>query len=103
MVEAYRSGTASPSKLRLRLGRRGDRYTLERTPSRPVEVAAKTGTAEVQDEPDHSWFVAFAPAGAPEVAVVALVEHGGSGVATAGPIAMRTLRDALNARRETSP
>lgn len=99
MTEGYRRGTSSPSNLRLRLGRSGDRYTLERRPAQPVAVAAKTGTAEVQDKADHSWFVAFAPAGDPEVAVVVLVEHGGAGVATAGPIAMRVLRDALNARR----
>jgi cell division protein FtsI/penicillin-binding protein 2 len=97
MVEAYRRGTASPKKLRLRLGMSGSRYTLERRPARPVAVAAKTGTAEVADAVDHSWFIVFAPADAPQVAVVTLIEHGGSGVATAGPIAMRVLRDALNA------
>ncbi len=98
MVESYRTGTSSPANLRLRLGRQGERWTLERKPARPVAVAAKTGTAEVQDATDHSWFIAFAPADAPEVAVVALIEHGGAGVATAGPIAMRVLRDALNAK-----
>lgn len=98
MVESYRRGTASPAKLRLRLGLQGDRYTLERKPARPVSVATKTGTAEVQDATDHSWFLAFAPAESPEVVVVALIEHGGAGVATAGPIAMRVLRDALNSR-----
>ncbi len=64
-------------------------------------VAGKTGTAQVVslkhtenlgDEipvkyRDHAWFAAFAPAEAPEIAVVVLVEHGGGGGAVAAPIA----------------
>ena len=97
MERAYAEGTARSANVQLRLGHNGHRYTLERKPSRPVRVAAKTGTAEVDGKKDHSWFVAYAPADAPRVAVVVMVEHGGAGSKTAGPLAMRVLRDALNA------
>jgi peptidoglycan glycosyltransferase len=53
-----------------------------------VQVAAKTGTAEnVPGQPTHAWFIAFAPATNPTVAVAVLVEHGGVGGVTAAPIA----------------
>ena len=97
MLEAYARGTARPANLRLRLGRQGSRYTLERRPDRVVAVGAKTGTAQVAGGEDHAWFAAFAPGEAPRVAVVVVVEHGGTGVIAAGPVAMRVLRDALNA------
>ncbi|GJM20804.1 MAG: hypothetical protein DHS20C15_07190 [Planctomycetota bacterium] len=46
-------------------------------------VAAKTGTAEVANRPDHAWFAGFFPAEAPRVAFAVLVEeiglHGGEG------------------------
>jgi len=40
---------------------------------------------------DHAWFAAFAPADAPEIAVVVLVEHGGGGGAVAAPIAGKVI------------
>jgi penicillin-binding protein 2 len=69
-----------------------------------VLAAGKTGTAQVvaiehtegleEDEVtirhrDHAWFVGYAPADAPEIAVAALVEHGGHGGSAAGPIVQR--------------
>lgn len=74
-----------------------------------VQVAGKTGTAEVSkhklgpdDPPEawrdlraHSWFAAFAPADKPELAIVVLVEHGGTGGRFAAPIATQMLQDAL--------
>ena len=52
-------------------------------------VAGKTGTAEVQDKPSHSWFVGFAPFGGTgrQIAFAVIVENGGYGARTAGPIA----------------
>ena len=41
-----------------------------------MKVAGKTGTAEAPRQP-HSWFVAFAPADDPEIAVAVMVENGG--------------------------
>lgn len=42
-----------------------------------VEVAGKTGTAEAPPREPHSWFIAFAPADDPEIAVAVMVENGG--------------------------
>ena len=52
-----------------------------------VAVAGKTGTAEVDSGDPHAWFIGFAPAEAPRVAVAVIVEHGGTGGAVAAPIA----------------
>ena len=41
-----------------------------------VEVAGKTGTAENPQGEPHSWFVSFAPADDPEIAVAVMVENG---------------------------
>ena len=50
-----------------------------------IEVGGKTGSAQtVQGEDAHAWFVGFAPYDEPEIAVVVLVEHGGTGGYTAG-------------------
>jgi penicillin-binding protein 2 len=40
---------------------------------------------------DHSWFIAFAPAEAPQIAVAVLVENGGFGSAVAAPIARKVM------------
>jgi len=40
---------------------------------------------------DHSWFIAFAPAEAPRIALCVLVENGGFGAAAALPIAKRVM------------
>lgn len=50
-----------------------------------IEVGGKTGSAQTGDKKDaHAWFVGFAPYDDPEIAVVVLVEHGGTGGYTAG-------------------
>lgn len=36
---------------------------------------------------DHAWFVSFAPAYKPEIAVLAMIENSGFGAANAGPAA----------------
>ncbi len=64
-----------------------------------LAVAGKTGTAQVirkggplkGTHRDHAWFVAFAPADDPQIAVVVLVEHAGFGGAAAAPIAKTVL------------
>lgn len=60
-----------------------------------VEVGGKTGTAEAGDGTSHAWFIAFAPAEAPTVAVAVVVENGGRGGVVASPIAGQVLRAAL--------
>ncbi len=65
------------------------------------KIAAKTGTAQVfslkgqeYDEEnlpehlkDHALFIAYAPAERPKIALAVIVENGGHGGTTAGPIA----------------
>ena len=67
-----------------------------------VTVAGKTGTAQHgEDENPHAWFVCFAPAEAPEVAVAVIVLDGGSlgseatGGQVAAPIARAVVEAAL--------
>ncbi len=63
-----------------------------------VQVAGKTGTAQVEGKAPHAWFIAFAPAQDPQYAVAVLVENGGNlgneatGGAVAAPIAAQELR-----------
>lgn len=50
-----------------------------------IEVGGKTGSAQTGKKNDaHAWFVGFAPYDNPEIAVVVLAEHGGTGGYTAG-------------------
>ncbi len=60
-----------------------------------VQVAGKTGTAEVADAKPHSWFAAFAPAENPQVVVAVLVENAGTGSSVAAPIARQVILAAL--------
>ena len=54
-----------------------------------VQVAGKTGTAQVSDEvADHTWFMGFAPADDPQIAVAVFVANGGgTGGERSAPIA----------------
>ncbi|MCC7103826.1 MAG: penicillin-binding protein 2 [Chloroflexi bacterium] len=59
-------------------------------------VAGKTGTAEVgQDLTPDSWFIGFAPASQPRVAVAAVFENAGSGSNAATIAAQQVLKAAL--------
>lgn len=70
-----------------------------------TNVAGKTGTAQVPGQPPHAWFVGFAPAEQPTIAIAVIVENGGfdgadaSGGRTAAPIAQQV----LSAWMELSP
>jgi penicillin-binding protein 2 len=58
-----------------------------------IPVAGKTGTAEapgVNAEP-HSWFAAYAPADAPEIAIVVMVENAGEGSTVAAPLTRQVI------------
>ena len=51
-------------------------------------VAGKTGSAEFEKGKEtHAWFVGYAPAESPQIAVCVIVEEGGSGGKAAAPIA----------------
>ena len=69
-------------------------------------IAGKTGTAQVvgmkqgekydaskldERHRDHAWFISFAPADKPKIAVVVLAENGGHGGGTAAPIARKVM------------
>ena len=56
-------------------------------PLRQWPVAGKTGTAEVYGKQDTAWFVSYAPATKPRYVVAVVVSQGGTGGATAAPIA----------------
>lgn len=60
-----------------------------------VKVGGKTGTAEVGDGTSHSWFIGFAPADDPRVAVAVILERKGSGSDFATPAGRQVLRAAL--------
>lgn len=65
-----------------------------------VTVAGKTGTAEVgQGQPTNAWFIAFAPAENPTVALAIMIEGGGIGGRVAAPAAKPILEAALAAQK----
>jgi peptidoglycan glycosyltransferase len=55
-----------------------------------ITVAGKTGTAEGAGGP-HAWFIGFAPAADPTIAIAVVVEGGGSGGSVAAPIAREVI------------
>ena len=78
----------------------------------------KTGTAQVYlaqgrevrrerkvDERlrDHAWFIAYAPADKPTIALAVLVENGGFGAQAAAPIARRCSTTTCSARARPAP
>jgi len=55
-----------------------------------ITVAGKTGTAETGgDRPPHAWLAGYAPAEAPRLAFVVVLEHAGGGSSSAGPVVRR--------------
>jgi len=80
-----------------------------------VEVAGKTGSAQVvarsrlekspnaEEFQPHGWFLAFAPAEAPTIAMAVLVEHGRSGGESAAPVARRILAHYFGLDRPAGP
>ncbi len=94
---------------------RGTAYRIGR--DAPYRIAGKTGTAQVfgikQDEEykeeevaahlrDHALFVAFSPVEEPRIAVAVIVENGGSGGATAAPIARQLIDYYLSSQEPSS-
>ena len=57
-------------------------------------VAGKTGTGEDPPRPDHAWFGGYAPAGKPNLVIVAFGENsGGYGGTVAAPM-VKTMMEA---------
>ena len=82
----------------------------------PFKMAGKTGTAQVyslnagdydadtirEKLRDHSLFIGFAPVDNPTIAVSVIVENGGSGSATAAPMAVSLISKYLEAQLQSS-
>ncbi|RBY92624.1 penicillin-binding protein 2 [Blastococcus sp. TF02A-30] len=58
-----------------------------------VQVAGKTGTAE-NSGPDHNWFIGFAPADEPRIAVAVFIRNGGG---TGGDVSAPIAREVIQA------
>ena len=81
-----------------------------------VDVAGKTGTAQVvamkdtylksEKLPyfnrDHAWFVSYAPAQNPEIAMAVLIEHGGHGGDAAAPLAKKVIEKYIELRKQVT-
>jgi len=80
----------------------GDRGTARRIRLKHIQIAGKTGTAQVFSIKngektgsekleysllDHAWFICYAPAKNPVIAIAVIIEHGEHGSSTAAPIA----------------
>ncbi|MCF6459795.1 peptidoglycan D,D-transpeptidase FtsI family protein [Clostridium sp. Cult3] len=79
MVEVVRRGTGTNASIK------------------NVRVAGKTGTAENPSGKTHAWFIGFAPADDPKIAIaVVLEEDGTTGGKTAAPIARNIIIETLN-------
>ncbi|MBF5000995.1 penicillin-binding protein 2 [Nocardia sp. BSTN01] len=80
-----------------------EKATAGGTQPRPYQIASKTGTAEhgsdPRNTPPHAWYIAFAPAQNPKIAIAVIVENGGDRAlaATGGSVAAPVARAVLDA------
>jgi len=64
-----------------------------------IDVAGKTGTAELSPGVNDAWFIGFAPASDPQIAISCIVEHtSGFGGPTCGPIFKSVAETILSGR-----
>lgn len=91
--------------------------TARRIAHKDIHIAGKTGTAQVfsiksgekiESEDleyhlrDHAWFVAYAPAEKPEIAISVIIEHGEHGSSAAAPIAGELIKYFVQIRKPTN-
>ncbi|AHH14861.1 putative penicillin-binding protein PbpA [Nocardia nova SH22a] len=80
-----------------------EKATAGGTQPRGYQIASKTGTAEhgsdPRNTPPHAWYIAFAPAQNPKIAIAVIVENGGDRAlaATGGSVAAPVARAVLDA------
>ena len=82
---------------------KSEQYTKGSGKISGIDIASKTGTAQHGDAADkpHGWYVAFAPAEDPKIAVAVIVENGGdegaeaTGGSLAAPIGREVIRAGL--------
>jgi penicillin-binding protein 2 len=67
-----------------------------------VTMCGKTGTAQNAGR-DHSWFIAYAPADHPKIAICVLGENAGWGASVAAPIARDLVEFYLTGRKHDLP
>jgi len=81
-------------------GKRGTGKLAQLPKEWNISVGGKTGTSQVvslhsktekREHEHHALFAAFAPSEAPEIVVVAVIEHGGSGGIAAAPVVRQVL------------
>ncbi len=96
----------------------GNRGTARRIRIKGIDIAGKTGTAQVFSRKagekfdneklgrtlrDHAWFVCYAPAEAPEIAIAVIIEHGEHGSSAAAPIAGALIQKYLQVDTAKTP
>lgn len=84
----------------------GNRGTARQIRLPDVQIAGKTGTAQVFSRKagekfdnkklkrtlqDHAWFVCYAPAQDPKIAIAVIIEHGEHGASAAAPVAQELI------------
>ncbi|MCB0215521.1 MAG: penicillin-binding protein 2 [Chloroflexi bacterium] len=78
-----------------------DGYARSAADAAGIAIGGKTGTAQLGgDRAPHSWFVGFAPADRPRLAVAVLVVEGGEGARVAAPIGGQVLARGLQLEAE---
>jgi penicillin-binding protein 2 len=82
LLEAVENGTGRRSKLS------------------DIKIAGKTGTAQNPHGKEHAWFISYAPADSPEIAIAAIVENGGSGGLNAVPVGRKIYEAYFNVESE---
>ncbi|MDR1511329.1 MAG: penicillin-binding protein 2 [Endomicrobium sp.] len=65
-----------------------------------IKIAGKTGTAQNLHGYDHAWFVSYAPAENPEIAMAVIIENGGGGGYNAVPVGKKIYESYFNMKSE---
>ena len=94
-------GTAKKSELELPWGPNGQVWRMAGKQARPRSTGLAPNESDTIDEDipydlrDHALFVGYAPLDSPRYACAVVVEHGGSGSATAAPLAANLMTATL--------
>ena len=76
----------------------GKTGTAEFCDGEAMNILKLCGTAETADKPlpTHAWFVAYAPAQNPQIAIAVYIWNGGQGSGVAAPVAQRIINEYFN-------
>ncbi|MGV3616994.1 MAG: penicillin-binding protein 2 [Fimbriimonas sp.] len=81
-----------------------DNGTAETARVQGIAVAGKTGSAEhKKEQKTHGWFVGFAPANDPKIAICVMVEAAGHGGEVAAPLAGELIKLYLSSKAPVKP